>query len=404
MYDAVGYGADFRRVLEEIERELDRPIQTIRGRGRVFSNRDDLWSAEIAHHCGNRTVEDCNERGITIVDWSTLHTISIGILDIPVTLLDQNQMGVINAPTYTLYDCVQPASSGELADLFSVEDFVLGETAPRLVVSYLYHSYFRYLKPEVVKAWIMASLDEGLADRIAERRLTYDLRRFVDCAREGSLTGLRQIENTLTAHERQRTNLQRMLADNEQALRVERARYTAFLEHAGEEQSEDDLREQWTKLNDHPKIKRLRYEEPSILVIETEEVELEHPLTGERVPLGEFRWSVNLANGETTINNLTNARGGFDHPHVEFGSPCFGNLGQTIFTLLRQAKYDAAIEMIFKFLETANVADDWGRRASYWFDPEGEERAARLQAVGVTANLTTYEDEPDYDDEEDEDY
>jgi len=44
----------------------------------------------------------------------------------------------------------------------------------------------------------------------------------------------------------------------------------------------------------------------------------------------------------------------YDHPHVENGNPCWGNLGDTLFKILRSHQFGAAFDMMYEFLMRYN--------------------------------------------------
>lgn len=91
----------------------------------------------------------------------------------------------------------------------------------------------------------------------------------------------------------------------------------------------------------------------------------------ERVKVGKFQIRYSPTNGTVKITNLTMARGGRQHPHVDAaGQPCWGSMGTQIAKLSAAGELIALFELIVMYLEKYNPADDWGRFASYWWEKE----------------------------------
>lgn len=127
----------------------------------------------------------------------------------------------------------------------------------------------------------------------------------------------------------------------------------------------------WALIHKDERIESARFINNAV-ALNTIGLDLTHPETGRTVYLGKFRITINLDGGRITVQNLDNARGGFDHPHVHMNGPCFGEMGEAVHTLIRQGELYAAFEMMFVFLSSVNLQDDWGRRAVYWFTDEDE--------------------------------
>jgi hypothetical protein len=157
--------------------------------------------------------------------------------------------------------------------------------------------------------------------------------------------------------------------------------------------SEKQMLETWAKLLDDPRIEDVTFSGADQLVITTVGLDITHPGTGDTVYLGKMRWKISVSDSLCTVENLDNARGGYDHPHVFMNNPCFGELGSTIYTLIKQANLWPAVEMIFTFLKSINMNDDWARRAAYWFeDPMDSPRNAEdppMEVIDVTDELVT---------------
>ncbi len=60
-------------------------------------------------------------------------------------------------------------------------------------------------------------------------------------------------------------------------------------------------------------------------------------------------------NGVVKCYNKTyNAPGDYGHPHINHGNPCWGNLGEAVFKMLRSNQFGAAFDMMYEFLMRYN--------------------------------------------------
>jgi hypothetical protein len=83
-----------------------------------------------------------------------------------------------------------------------------------------------------------------------------------------------------------------------------------------------------------------------------------------RYRLGRFRLDLHF-DGRLLLRNLTNRYETYDHPHVESGRPCLGNIQEWIQRLLAQREFAAATEILLQYLRTVNPAD-WRKAVTYW--------------------------------------
>lgn len=91
--------------------------------------------------------------------------------------------------------------------------------------------------------------------------------------------------------------------------------------------------------------------EGSRITILTEPIVLEHE--GRRYLIGEFALEVDL-NGTITITNLSNTitKGGWEHPHVQGGMPCLGNVRDGLMKLLGEGALVPLTSILIQFLES----------------------------------------------------
>lgn len=80
--------------------------------------------------------------------------------------------------------------------------------------------------------------------------------------------------------------------------------------------------------------------------------------------LGRYRLDLYF-DGRIFLRNLTDRYETYDHPHVENGRPCLGNIQEWVQRLLAQREFAAATEVLLQYLRTINPAD-WRKAVTYW--------------------------------------
>jgi len=101
----------------------------------------------------------------------------------------------------------------------------------------------------------------------------------------------------------------------------------------------------------------------------TEPVTAEH--AGRRFLLGRFRVDVHF-DGRVILRNLTHRLQGYDHPHVESGRPCLGNIQEGLRQLIARREFPAVASLLLLYLHAVNPSD-WRKPVSAW--PEARPRA-----------------------------
>jgi hypothetical protein len=98
------------------------------------------------------------------------------------------------------------------------------------------------------------------------------------------------------------------------------------------------------------------------LQVFTEPIVVEYGLR--RYRLGRFRMDLHF-DGRLFLRNLTNRYESYDHPHIENGRPCLGNIQEWIHRLLTQGEFAASTEVLLRYLGTVNPAD-WRKAVTHW--------------------------------------
>ena len=114
-------------------------------------------------------------------------------------------------------------------------------------------------------------------------------------------------------------------------------------------------------LRDLPEVRAVEVDESGITVV-TAPIDVEHG--GRRFHLGSFRMEIAFA-GDIRIRNLTHALGTYDHPHIQQGRPCFGNIREGIAKMIGEYQFVAAVYVLLDFLKTVNPKD-WRIPIEYW--------------------------------------
>lgn len=100
----------------------------------------------------------------------------------------------------------------------------------------------------------------------------------------------------------------------------------------------------------------------SVLQVFTEPIVIEYGFR--RYRLGRYRLDLYF-DGRLFIQNLTDRYDTYDHPHVESGRPCLGNIQDWVQRLLAQREFAAATEVLLQYLRTVNPSD-WRKAITFW--------------------------------------
>jgi len=83
-----------------------------------------------------------------------------------------------------------------------------------------------------------------------------------------------------------------------------------------------------------------------------------------RFRLGRFRLDLHF-DGRVFLRNLTDRYETYDHPHVDNGRPCLGNIQGWIQQLIARREFAAASGVLLQYLATVNPSD-WRKPVTYW--------------------------------------
>lgn len=91
----------------------------------------------------------------------------------------------------------------------------------------------------------------------------------------------------------------------------------------------------------------------SLVRVLTDTITIEYE--GQRYKIGQFALELNLEQGLRVVNlKNTGDKSGWDHPHVQGGLPCLGNLREGFEKLLGECQMVALTSMLVQFLESYN--------------------------------------------------
>jgi len=209
--------------------------------------------------------------------------------------------------------------------------------------------------------------DAGRAEA-SERRYRAAQEAFIEAGqnRGGEIENIRgsiaELENAIAKYTDDISRWRQDLRDKQEVLDVILAR-----RNSGDLVSE--LESEWEALLRNEKIADLRWVDACLLVY-TKELEITHPYTGETAILGSFAISFHPESLSVRVKNLTHRRGFYDHPHINRGSICAGDLQNTLNELLSRRELAAAVNMVLSLLGRCTPDDEWGRHIEWWFGAE----------------------------------
>jgi len=173
-------------------------------------------------------------------------------------------------------------------------------------------------------------------------------------------------------------NLQRMAQERDMLnIAATAAEDRSFVEH---------LVGEWDALREHPRLNGANMNGSTLTLETTDDIVLHCEDREDTRWLGAFEITLNLDNCDIKLRNLHTRRGGRDHPHVVNGNPCFGGDHHVFSQLTADGSLNLLYEMLLQYLEKLNLADEYGRYGSYWFDqPDARESQAAQDEGEVVA-------------------
>jgi hypothetical protein len=391
MYTDINLEPGVRGYLESLERELQRPIRVISGRGRRLTPqtaRDwnhNQWAA--GRSAWSDIPEELRQNPQDRRRRNTDNAITIVSYGAPVTV-ERSYF-----PDYELPDSWWDRSRHELR---YVEDAVLFAYEPAVaaiqansgtdrngfdlpygwITDHVFFSSIRLDRLQIARAidlervigqHVRRCVADGIAEEIARTLEEAAMEHWVSMLTTRSINQLQTSERTLGTLERSIGEHQQQL----QAFLTQRRDLIALvqaLRNSGE-MTEEHAREEWRRITEHPRIRDLEMT-ASMLSFNTDEIIITDPRTGAQRTLGVFAIEIGYGTDEGYLRfrNLTNSRDGRDHPHVPHNeAPCLGNMHGPLMNAISSRDFPLAIELIFQYLESYNPDDVWGSHASAWF-------------------------------------
>lgn len=364
---AEGIPPEAHTYLEALEVELARPIRVLRSTGRTIDGTA-RWTADQRRACGNATASDARNNGITIYPYGSLHS-GFGMLrtQLPPTLMSAH-MAAAYPEGYRIYDVIQPPADPLFAEVYYRGDLAWGEIGDRVLA--LYSNWFGWQDwlggdYSWLREMVVASFDEAQRAVFREAMNNRERTALAAYVQRVSQAGVTELRDLITSRQGLLSANVSTVARLKHELRDYQRRLDAMTSTADYADLIPIAEMHFDRLKEDPRLEGVTFTDGN-LIIDTVGVDITHPITGVSAYLGKFRWTIPLQQNEIMVENLDNARGGFDHPHVHNHSPCFGDMGDTVYTMLRNGLFAEVVEMVFVFLESVNIQDDWGRHASYW--------------------------------------
>lgn len=360
------HGSTFETYLRTMSDELDRPIRVMRGRGRQVSENPPAWTTDEAQEANSALdVTTVSERGITINAWAAFSHIE-GRSDQtqPDDLMNDGRFG---EPVYDILTIENSAF-----DVIEFQSMMFGEFAARHIVfhwpltSIPLRNEVRWnlLFDEPLRQCVDEEFLATTEQRIAERAQAL----YLKIANERSSTEINDRRTRINVMENNLATSQVSIVAMQDELREQQTILDRLLD-ARRDVSEAELITEWQKLNEHVKVNRVSLA-GKILHVFTENIEMTNPNTSETTVVGRFDITLNFETNNTYIRNLTNRRGGYDHPHVNNGRFCQGELEPTIQQLFRERQIGALVNLIIDALGHVTPEDVWGRTVGWFFGDE----------------------------------
>jgi hypothetical protein len=104
----------------------------------------------------------------------------------------------------------------------------------------------------------------------------------------------------------------------------------------------------------------------ALLTVETSALTLVNPRTRSVHLVGRMRINIDFQGRSVTFRNLDRRVNGFDHPHVNNGRPCLGNINDAVSSLFNNGEPVALVQLLLGYLGTCNPEDAWGARVTNW--------------------------------------
>lgn len=223
----------------------------------------------------------------------------------------------------------------------------------------------------LLDSWIAAlNGDTSFAER-AEQRLIEQMRTVLQSQGDQAI---RDVEEEISDNEMQLQSVRRQIQTYTDNLRDGQARLDLLLSRR-ESGDDIDAEREIQAINRHAMVDQLSLVNGG-LTVKTKPIELEHPVdpdTYGTAVLGEYRLTFDFENNEVKIRNLTNAKGTYDHPHVNNQRFCAGEWQPTVDSMVRDRQIAAATTFIINCLKNVNPDDTWGRTYRHWWDDDDSE-------------------------------
>ena len=150
----------------------------------------------------------------------------------------------------------------------------------------------------------------------------------------------------------------RQMRDLERRLTVAQRRLTELADH---QDRPETLARDFDRIVALPGVEDVGVNDSALQVF-TEPIVIEYGFR--RYRLGRYRLDLYF-DGRLFIQNLTDRYDTYDHPHVESGRPCLGNIQDWVQRLLAQREFTAATEVLLQYLRTVNPSD-WRKAVTFW--------------------------------------
>jgi len=176
--------------------------------------------------------------------------------------------------------------------------------------------------------------------------------------REASVTEAEALEGELRELEVNLQTAGRQMRDLDRRLMASHRRLTELSQYQAHSEA---LARDFERIAGLPGVVDVTVQDGVVQVF-TEPIVIEYGFR--RYRLGRFRLDLQF-DGRLFVRNLTGRYETYDHPHVDNGRPCLGNIQEWVQRLLAQREFAAATEILLQYLRTVNPAD-WRKAVTFW--------------------------------------
>ena len=165
----------------------------------------------------------------------------------------------------------------------------------------------------------------------------------------------KELEQNIASNERELRECMDGIVRYTRALQADRMLLEDMKARTDRKKAEDASKEliSLLRMTPHP-YKEISFDERELKAY-THQIVIGHE--GIDYEIGKFQICIAFETGRLTITNLTNPHDGYDHPHINSGSVCLGNISTGIAKMLAEHEYVGTLTVLHEYLRSYNDSD-----------------------------------------------